>query len=179
MYQEVIDFWFKEISSSQWWAKDQAFDSQIKSRFGNLHNQAVKGELWHWRDTPHGSLAEIIVIDQFSRNIYRDKPESFLYDGIALVLAQSAVSKKFDQQLNTIEQSFLYLPYMHSESVLIHEEAVKLYSASPELQHNYDFELRHKSIIDRFGRYPHRNLILGRTSTPEEKSFLLEPDSSF
>ncbi|AUR51902.1 DUF924 family protein [Aquella oligotrophica] len=179
MYQQVIDFWFKEISSSQWWAKDQAFDSQIKTRFGNLHNQAVKGELWQWRETPHGSLAEIIVIDQFSRNIYRDKPESFLYDGMALVLAQTAVNKKFDQLLNTIEQSFLYLPYMHSESALIHEEAVKLYSASPGLEYNYDFELKHKLIIDRFGRYPHRNQILGRVSTPEEEKFLLEPGSSF
>lgn len=178
MYQQVIDFWFKEISSSQWWAKDQAFDSQIKTRFGNLHNQAVKGELWQWRETPHGSLAEIII-DQFSRNIYRDKPESFLYDGMALVLAQTAVNKKFDQLLNTIEQSFLYLPYMHSESALIHKEAVKLYSASPGLEYNYDFELKHKLIIDRFGRYPHRNQILGRVSTPEEEKFLLEPGSSF
>lgn len=149
MYQQIIDFWFKEISSSQWWAKDQGFDTLIKNRFGGLHSQAIKGELWQWRDTPHGSLAEIIVIDQF------------------------------DHELNIMERSFLYLPYMHSESALIHEEAIKLYSASPGLEYNYDFELKHKAIIDRFGRYPHRNQILSRRSTPEEEKFLLEPGSSF
>ena len=178
MYYEILKFWFEELRPNQWWEKNETLDNLIKDRFLYLHNQAVKGELGSWRTTAEGSLAEIIILDQFSRNIYRDRPESFAYDGMALVLAQTAIVQQFDEQLSSIQRSFLYLPFMHSESAIMHEEAVRLYKL-PGLEGNYDFELKHKAIIDRFGRYPHRNKILGRISTPEEIQFLQGADSSF
>jgi uncharacterized protein (DUF924 family) len=178
MYNEVLDFWFSELEPSQWWQKDLEFDSMIQSRFGHLHDQARFCELFQWRETARGSLAEIIVLDQFSRNIYRDKPESFSCDPLALALAQVAIANGFDFELSETERSFLYLPFMHSESQLIHAQATKLYEALGN-QGNIDFEQKHKVIIDRFGRYPHRNNILGRTSNEEEVEFLKQPNSGF
>jgi uncharacterized protein (DUF924 family) len=178
MYQDVIEFWFTEVEPKQWWQKDALFDEMIQSRFGALHGQAKTGELFLWRETALGSLAEIIVLDQFSRNIYRDKPESFGCDSLALALSQVALSKGFDRALPATERSFMYMPFMHSESRLIHLEAVKLFEALGN-SNNLDFEYRHKAIIDTFGRYPHRNNILGRASTPEEIEFLKQPNSSF
>jgi uncharacterized protein (DUF924 family) len=177
-YQEVIDFWFHEINSKQWWVKNPAFDTLILQKFGELHKSAVNGELWAWRSSPLGALAEIILIDQFSRNMYRDTPLAFAYDSIALVLAQTAHHNKLDLELVPKMRAFLYMPFMHSESVLIHQEAVKLFS-QPGMEDNLDFELKHQAIIDRFGRYPHRNLILGRKSTPEEIAFLKTENSGF
>lgn len=177
-YQTVLDFWYKEIEPAQWWQKSNEFDQLIKQRFGSLHSQAVLGELFEWRSSPQGSLAEVIVLDQFSRNIFRDKPRSFASDPQALALAQFAVEKGFDQQLTPSERSFLYMPYMHSESTLVHEEAVKLFTELGN-EYNLEFELRHKAIIDQFGRYPHRNQILERASSAEELEFLAGPDSSF
>ncbi|MCP4321388.1 MAG: DUF924 domain-containing protein [Alteromonadales bacterium] len=178
MYQEIIDFWFKELEPSQWWTKDAELDALIQSQFGSIHNQAKAGELYEWRNTALGSLAEIIIIDQFSRNIYRDTPESFACDPLGLALAQNAISKGFDLELPQTERSFIYLPFMHSESALIHNEAVKLYEQLGNAN-NLNFELRHKAIIDRFDRYPHRNEILGRESTQEEIEFLKLEGSSF
>lgn len=149
----------------------------IKEKFLNIHTQAINGELWNWRTTAEGSLAEIIIIDQFSRNIYRNQPEAFLYDGMALILAQNAIFRQLDKQLIPLQRSFLYLPYMHSESIKIHGEAVGLYK-SLGLESNYLFELQHKAIIEQFGRYPHRNKILDRNSTDDEITFL-ETNSGF
>ncbi|MFZ9737830.1 MAG: DUF924 family protein [Prochlorotrichaceae cyanobacterium] len=179
MYKEIIDFWFSELEPKQWWQKDREFDALIQSRFGSLHQQAKAGELFTWRQTALGSLAEIIILDQFSRNIYREKPESFACDPLALGLAQVAISKGFDAELFETERGFLYLPFMHSESQLIHIEAVKLYESLGVPNSFLDFEHQHKAIIDRFGRYPHRNPILGRESTAEEIEFLKQPHSSF
>lgn len=178
MYNDILNFWFNELAPSQWWQKNLAFDSMIKTRFGHIHEQAKAGELFRWRDTAKGSLAEIIVLDQFSRNIYREKPESFACDPLALALSQFAISKGFEQELSQTQRSFLYLPFMHSESALIHLEAVKLYEALGNAE-NLAFELKHKAIIDKFGRYPHRNDILGRASSKEEITFLKQPNSSF
>lgn len=178
MYSQVIDFWFTELEPKQWWKKDFELDSMIQARFSELHDKARRAELFQWRSTAKGSLAEIIILDQFSRNIYRDKPESFVNDPLALALAQYAITKGFDIELSETERSFLYLPFMHSESKLIHLEAVKLYEALGN-PGNLDFEHKHKVIIDRFGRYPHRNDILGRTSTEDEIEFLKQPNSGF
>ena len=178
MYKEIIDFWFTELEPKHWWQKDEAFDLMIQSRFTELHNQAKASELFHWRDTALGSLAEAIILDQFSRNIYRDKPESFSCDSMALALAQFAMSKGLDNELSEVQRTFLYMPFMHSESQLIHIEAVKLFK-SVGIQNNLDFEYQHKAIIDRFGRYPHRNQILGRQSTEDEIEFLKKPNSGF
>lgn len=177
-YQEVLNFWFKEVKTSQWFTKDQAFDEAIRQRFGDCHQQASQGECLNWRKSIRGRLAEIIVLDQFSRNIYRDQPQAFAYDGMALVLTQEALATGNLKQLSQIERSFLYMPLMHSESLVIHEEALKRF-AEPGLESSLDFEERHRAILLRFGRYPHRNQILGRPSTEEELAFLKEPDSSF
>lgn len=175
---DILNFWFSQIDSALWWKKDATFDELIRTRFGEIHQQAIRGELAHWRVDAHGRLAEIIVLDQFSRNLYRDDARAFAYDLAALVLAQETIRLGLDQQLTTVEKSFLYLPFMHSESLAIHEQAVELYSIAG-LEFNLKFELKHKVIIERFGRYPHRNIVLGRTSTTEEMLFLQQADSSF
>ena len=176
--QSVIDFWFREIAPRQWFAKDSEFDRLIAQRFKSVHDRALKCELFPWRDTAQGRLAEIIVLDQFTRNIHRDSPLAFAADPLALVLSQEAVRVQVQRDLTAQQKCFLYMPHMHSESPLIHERAVELFS-EPGLERNLEFELQHKAIIDRFGRYPHRNTILGRASTPEELAFLKTPGSSF
>jgi len=178
MYQTVLDFWFEEIEQSQWWVKDVNFDLMITQRFSGLHKSAMAGELFKWRKTPQGRLAEIIVLDQFSRNMFRDTAQSFSSDPLALALAQEAVSLKIDGSLTPVQRSFLYMPYMHSESLIIHKEAVGLYKSNG-IESNYEFEIKHKEIIERFGRYPHRNNILNRVSTVEEIAFLQQPGSGF
>jgi len=177
-HTEVVRFWFEEIDSKCWWQKDDDFDSLIRNRFGALHSKASACELYHWRDSALGSLAEIIVLDQFSRNIYRDRTESFASDSLALALSQIAIAKGLDANLSQKQRSVLFLPFMHSESHIIHIQAVKLYESVGNPT-NLEFELKHKAIIDRFGRYPHRNAILGRESTQAELAFLQEADSSF
>lgn len=176
--ETIIDFWFDEIEPKLWWVKDAEFDALIDQRFGLLVQQAKAGELYHWRATPQGRLAEVIVLDQFSRNIYRDTPEAFAADPMALALAQEAVAHGADTELKAKQVPFLFMPYMHSESKKIHDIAMILFSREAAAG-NLAFEQRHKAIIDRFGRYPHRNGILGRESTPEELVFLSEPGSSF
>ncbi|WP_394248749.1 DUF924 family protein [Vibrio profundi] len=176
--QEVLDFWFEELSPSDWFSGGKSVDKQIADRFSEVHTSATKGELYAWRKTPLGRLAEVIVLDQFSRNIGRNSALAFASDAMALVLAQEAVAGEFDKALTTKQKSFLYMPYMHSESLVIHEQAVELFSQEG-LEHNLDFEYKHKVIIERFGRYPHRNEILGRSSSEEEITFLQEPGSSF
>ena len=175
---EIIHFWFTEIDRDLWFRKDADFDCLLSERFGALHAQACLGELCVWRDTPHGRLAEIIVLDQFSRNLFRDSAKAFAQDGMALVLAQEAVRTGADAALTPQERVFLYMPYMHSESAAIHKTAVELFTHNG-IPSNLNYELKHKAIIDRFGRYPHRNAVLGRESTPEEIAFLQEPGSSF
>ena len=174
----ILDFWFTELEPQQWFIKDEALDEQIRTRFGQTLQQAMSGELSAWRETPQGRLAEIIVLDQFSRNVYRNTPKAFTQDAQALVLAQEAIRQQVDQTLETLERCFLYLPFMHSESKSIHETALHLFAAVNHPQFHQS-EIQHKAIIDRFGRYPHRNEILGRTSTEEELAFLKEPNSSF
>lgn len=174
-FNDVYQFWFKECDSADWWQKSDAFDSKIKQRFEKTLLKAVAGELHHWRSSAIGSLCEIIVLDQFSRNIYRDTPLAFSHDPQALALAQFAIDKEFDKQLSESERSFLYMPFMHSESLVIHQQADALFKSLA----NYQFELAHKAIIEQFGRYPHRNDILGRESTAEELRFLQQPNSSF
>ncbi|MGE0387507.1 MAG: DUF924 family protein [Gammaproteobacteria bacterium] len=178
MFETVLSFWFVETQPAQWWAVDPAFDRRVAERFGAVLDAAQRGKLYPWRTAPRGRLAEVIVLDQFSRNIHRETPRAFANDPMALVLAQEAVAAGHDRALAPVERAFLYLPYMHSESAAIHAQAVALYSA-PGLEDNLAFELRHKAIIERFGRYPHRNAVLGRTSTPEEIAFLREPGSRF
>ena len=178
MYREILKFWFEETDPAKWWAKDDAFDQLITGRFSDVHARATRCELFEWRADARGRLAEIIVLDQFSRNMFRGSPLAFASDALALALAQEAISAKAEEALSPTERSFLYLPFMHSESRRIHAVALELYRKNG-IQSNLDFEIRHKQIIERFGRYPHRNGILGRQSTDEEIEFLKQPGSGF
>ena len=177
-HSEICRFWFEETKPKQWWAVDDKFDELIRRRFADIHHRAVRCELYPWRASPAGRLAEIIVLDQFSRNIYRGRPGAFACDAQALALAQTAIECGADSTLNSGEKSFLYMPFMHSESLHIHDVAMRLF-AQPGLEYNYDFEKKHRAIIERFGRYPHRNEILGRQSTPEEIEYLKQPGAGF
>jgi uncharacterized protein (DUF924 family) len=176
--QTVLEFWFASETQSLWFAKSDDFDRLIRQKFTAIHQQAAQAELWSWRNTAEGRLAEIIVLDQFSRNLFRDQAQAFAQDALALALAQEAISLDLDKQLSPEQRTFLYMPFMHSESKLMHEFALKLFQrlANPI---NLEYEKQHKSIIDRFGRYPHRNHILARHSTAEEQEFLTQPNSRF
>ena len=175
---QVLGFWFSEVKPQQWWSADSAFDALVAERFGSVLRAAERGELYAWRAADRGRLAEVLVLDQFSRNVYRGTAKAFSNDAVALTLAQEAVAGGHDHALTGSERQFLYMPFMHSESAAIHEQAVELFAASGD-RDAYEYELRHKAIIDRFGRYPHRNAQLGRVSTAEELAFLREPGSSF
>ena len=175
---DILDFWFNALKPAQWFRASAELDARIRERFGAAHLAASRCETFPWRDTAAGRLAEIIVLDQFSRNIHRGTPMAFATDPLALALAQTAVAMGGDLELPVDQRAFLYMPYMHSESPLIHVEAMRLFSA-PGLEKSLSSEQKHKAIIDRFGRFPHRNAILGRPSTPEELAFLEGPGSSF
>jgi len=175
---DVLAFWFDPATETHWWKKSAAFDAALAARFGALHAAATRCELFSWRATPEGRLAEIVVLDQFSRNLYRDSPLAFAADPLALALAQEAVACGADRAVDARRRAFFHMPYMHSESRAIHAEALRLFEAdggSPSLPS----ERRHKVIIDRFGRFPHRNAVLGRVSSDEEIAFLKTPGSSF
>lgn len=176
--QEVLHFWFVECEPKHWFQKDEGFDREIERRFSEVHQRACACELAHWRERGEGRFAEVLILDQFSRNLYRDRPEAFAQDPLALALAQEAVAAGVDQRLEPTQRAFLYMPYMHSESLMIHDQAVRLFD-QPGLENNLKFEHRHREIIERFGRYPHRNQVLARESTEEERAFLKQPGSSF
>jgi len=176
--EEILHFWFSEIEPKQWWQVDTAFDALLRSRFLNVLETACHNQLAHWRSNPQGRLAEIIVLDQFSRNIFRNTARAFAQDTLALKLARAAVAAGVPGKLSAQQRPFLLMPYMHSESQQVHCEAEALFRQWTAAD-NYRFEMRHKAIIDRFGRYPHRNETLGRQSTPEEIEFLGQPGSRF
>lgn len=162
--QEVLTFWFCTLKPSDRFKKSDELDARIKADFESTYHQVVAGETSHWRDTADGRLAEIIVLDQFARNMFRDTPLAFVADPLALALSQEAIRRDHHLELDDSQRAFLFMPFMHSESSIIHEQAMILFKDLP----NLDFEIKHKTIIDRFGRYPHRNDILGRVSTAEE-----------
>jgi len=170
-YQDVLKFWFEELAPEDWFSVNEDVDNEIRKRFRYVHHETAHGEHADWRTTPEGTLAEVLVLDQFSRNMFRGKPESFGYDAQALEIAREAVDKGFDEKLQLQQRAFLYMPYMHSELREVHEQALELYTKLGN-EINLKYEKRHKRIIDRFGRYPHRNEILGREMTSEEQEFL-------
>lgn len=174
----IIEFWFTAAKPQQWWAKDPQFDQLIAAKFRAIHAAAARSELYAWRDSAAGRLAEVIVLDQFSRNLYRDSPLAFAQDSLALALAQEAVAAGADRELTPEQRVFLYLPYMHSESLRMQDIAVELYRANG-IASNLHFAQRHRDIIVRFGRFPHRNQVLGRPSTAAEREFLRQPGSAF
>lgn len=176
--EAVLHFWFEETPERLWFAKDDAFDARLHERFGVLHAQAARCELWHWRASARGRLAEIIVLDQFSRNLLRGQPQAFASDPLALALAQELVAQGLDARLVPRERAFAYMPYMHSESLVVQQQSLRLFEALGQ-PGNLDFARRHEVIVARFGRYPHRNAALGRISSAEEQAFLQQPGSGF
>lgn len=168
---EVLRFWFSEIPSEKWWKKDPSFDDLVRQKFSGLHRAATAGELFGWRSSIRGRLAEIIILDQFSRNISRCTAAAYLHDAQALCLAQEAARIPERHGLSADERAFLYMPFMHSESLFVHEESVRLFS-EPGLEKYLSYERSHRNLIACFGRFPHRNAALGRSSTAEEVQYL-------
>ncbi len=179
---DIFHFWFTELTDKQHFVKDAALDALIAQRFGAVLEAGSRCELFGWRGSPAGRLAEIIVLDQFSRNVWRNHlvhgPRAFAQDALALALAQELVARGDDARLSPEQRYFAYMPYMHSESLRVHEEALRLFTALGNANALH-YEQHHQAIIQQFGRYPHRNLILGRESTAEEVTFLQQPGSGF
>ena len=167
--KEVIRFWFEELKPEDWFKKSEALDQEMRERFEELYWKASRGELFHWRATAEGRLAEILLLDQIPRNIFRGTAQAFMTDSLALVLAQEGLTQA--QELPVVQRGFFYMPFMHSESLTIHEEALRLFD-QPGLEKRLKYEKMHMDILQQFGRYPHRNAILGRPSTKEEEEYL-------
>ncbi len=186
---EILDFWFGKPDDADygksrkvWFIKNPEFDQEVRSRFLKDYQQAAAGELDDWKTSPQGCLALIILLDQFPRNIFRGQPQAFATDPQALVYAQHAVAQGFDKQLLPIQRQFIYLPFEHSENLEHQRQCIELFSMlkdHPECSSGVDYAHRHHKVIERFGRFPHRNEILGRETTPEEAEFLKQPGSSF
>lgn len=190
--QAILQFWFGDLQSESssyaqrrklWFGKQPEFDAAIRQQFQPIYEQAAAGTLDVWQQTPLGCLALILLLDQFSRNMFRDTPQAFATDRQALQFARFAVAQGFDRQLLPIQRMFIYLPFEHSEDPEFQRQSVKLSQQlageAPELADVADYALRHQAVIERFGRFPHRNRILGRASTPAEIEFLKQPGSSF
>src|SRR5450830_125640 len=188
-WQPILDFWFLPEgdpghgkSRPEWFRKDLAFDALIQQRFGEAISRALAGEFVEWDGDPRGALVRIILLDQFARNAFRDTPRAFAGDARALAAARAMVDSGRDRMLAPVERWFVYLPFEHAEDMAIQERAVALFTAlaaEPGLDDIADYAVRHRDIIARFGRFPHRNRILGRDSTPEEIEFLKLPGSGF
>ncbi|MCA1993504.1 MAG: DUF924 domain-containing protein [Coleofasciculus sp. S288] len=186
---EILEFWFGKPDDAEygkrrkvWFTKNPDFDQDVRSRFLNDYQQAVVGQLDDWKATPQGCLALIILLDQFPRNMFRGQPQAFASDSQALAYAQHAVNQGFDQELLPIQRWFIYMPFEHSENLNDQRQCVELFSTLkeyPECTSGVDYAYRHLRVIERFGRFPHRNEILGRETTPEEAEFLKQPGSSF
>ena len=168
---DILTFWFEELTPKQHFTADDTLDQDIIERFSDVHRQAINAELLSWRHTPEGRLAEILVLDQFSRNMFRNDPRSWAYDPLALALAREAVAQGDDMKIERSRRGFMYMPFMHSESAQAHEEAVVLFESLGD-DEKLKYELLHKDVIDTYGRYPYRNQILGRESTPAELEYL-------
>lgn len=185
IYPAVLDFWFgpdRGAARAEWFRKDTAFDDEIRRRFGDVHTAAAARELEAWRLSPQPMLALVIVLDQFSRNLYRGDARAFAQDGHALECARQALARKDDLGLLPVQRQFLYLPYEHSESLANQEiglELMRSLEAFEETRGVSEWAVRHRDVIARFGRFPHRNAALGRPSTPEETEFLRQPGSAF
>ena len=188
--QDVLDFWFLPPDNpdygqarGEWFRKDEAFDAHLRARFGTLIDAAIEGGLRAWEATLHGALARLIVLDQLTRNVYRGTPRAFAGDAQALALAVALTQAGQDQQLPPMLRAFAYLPFEHAEDLAMQARAVELFQllsqAQPGFDGMLDYAERHQEVIARFGRFPHRNAILGRASTPQEVEFLRQPGSSF
>ena len=188
-FEEILNFWFGKADQpnygqprTEWFVKKTEFDRQISRDFLDIYQQAVQGKLDHWRNSPASCLALIIILDQFPRNMFRHTPQAFASDEKALQIAKYAIAHGFDRQLLPVQRWFIYLPFEHSENLADQRQAVALFSTLKDDPHStitINYALRHLEVIERFGRFPHRNQLLGRESTTEELEFLQQPGSSF
>ena len=195
--ESILEFWFganpddgilAKEQARLWWAKNSETDEEIRKRYKIYVSKAADGELSHWQSTPRGCLALILLTDQFPRNIFRATANAFAFDAKALAWSLAGIAAGFDLKLRPVERTFFYLPLEHSESLAHQDRSVELFSAlatcveelqrAPFIEY-HTFAERHREVIERFGRFPHRNEILGRESTPEELAFLKEPGSTF
>ncbi|MDM9381309.1 DUF924 family protein [Chlorogloeopsis sp. ULAP01] len=187
--QEVLDFWFGKPEQPDygkprdfWFTKKPEFDEQVRTQFFNYYQKAAGGYLDDWMQFPDSCLALILLLDQFPRNMFRNTPDAFATDWEALSTAQHAIAQGYDRKLLSVQRWFIYFPFEHSENLEHQRQAVKLFqqlSSDPDSASCIDYAIRHMEIIERFGRFPHRNAILGRNSTSEEKEFLKQPGSGF
>lgn len=178
--EEILHFWFEETSPAQWFQKNDIFDGQITDRFLVTYEMAANGLCDGWSVDPDGCLALCILLDQFPRNMFRNSGRAFATDNKALLIAKHTVSKGFDQILPPIQRRFIYLPYEHSEKLADQKKSVTFFEGMKEEDPvGYDYALRHYDVIERFGRFPHRNKILGRENTQEEEEYLAQPGTGF
>ena len=168
--KDILTFWFEEHSGEDWFGGKSEFDDKVRDRFGALVESAENSELYSWRNTWRGRLAEVIILDQFTRQLYRGSARAFASDALALSIAQEAVRQRLDVEMTPAQRHFLYMPYMHSESLTIHKEAHRLFSTLRD--DLLDYEIKHREVLERFGRYPMRNEALGRKSTQEELDYM-------
>jgi uncharacterized protein (DUF924 family) len=188
---EILSFWFGQLRDTEeyyeerrrlWFASDSRIDQDITNRFLSDYEHAAAGQLRNWRDTPRTSLALILLFDQFPRNMFRETPRAFATDPLAREITFQLLDAASDKQIHPVERTFVYMPLMHSEDLAQQQQAVTLFRQLAQDNPRVDsvsYAVRHLEIIERFGRFPHRNAVLGRVSTPEEVEFLTQPGSSF
>ncbi len=182
---DILAFWFgppPHTARDVWFRKNPSFDAEIRSRFGAAVDAALAGALREWATTPHGTLARVLLLDQFTRNLHRDSPRAFAGDAEALAMATMAVDAGDDRALDVFERWFLYMPFEHSEDADAQQRSLVLFdalAAETGDRGQLEWARRHAAVVRRFGRFPHRNAILGRASTPEEIAFLAQPGSRF
>lgn len=172
MIRDILDFWFEEAGPDKWYVKNPDFDREITDRFLGQYAQAAAGKLDAWMDTPEGALALVLLLDQFPRNMFRDTAKAFATDEKALTIAKASVARGDDAKIPVFRSRFFYLPYMHSEDLQDQEACVRLFEAVSDRVDNLKWALAHRDVIEKFGRFPHRNAALGRTTTPEEQAWL-------
>lgn len=188
-FEQILTFWFGKQEHPEygkprkvWFQKNSAFDQEIRTHFLTDYQLAAQDKLDDWQKYPYSCLALILLLDQFPRNLFRGQPQAFKTDPKALSVAKYAIKQKYDQQMIPVERWFIYLPFEHSENLADQSKAVELMNQlkdDPGSASTIDYATRHFEVIKRFGRFPHRNLILARESTPEEMEFLKQPGSSF
>ena len=176
--EEILNFWFIECKPEHWFKKNEDFDQMIKRRFSGVIEDAIEGRLDNWEESETGCLALIIVLDQFTRNVFRDTPRAFAGDERALALSQTCRDKGYLNNPDINRRQFMLMPMMHSENLAVQDAALPLFNNYAS-EKDYEYAEKHREIIERFGRFPHRNVILGRKSTIEELEFLKQPGSSF
>lgn len=177
---EILDFWFEQTQPAQWFQVNASFDAEISQKFADAYDKASRGIFDDWKNDSDGCLALCLLLDQFPRNMFRGSPKAFATDGKALVIAKYALSKGFDQVLTPIKRRFLYLPFEHSENLNDQRKCVDLFEKMKKDDPlGYDYAMRHLKVIEKYGRFPHRNKVLSRMSTPDEEEYLAQAGSGF